>query len=180
MPKPGKFQAIAIMQLISGCMNGMWSLIFALSGGIICITPIYGIIVAIFEIMAGAKGLGQNPIDNPRFYRTVAILEIIAIINFNPIPLIVGILVLVFWQDPEVQAFFSGTWQPTMMQPGPGYPPPPPVYPPQPPVAGPPLPPAPEPQAPVQPPPAQVPDPVQADVIPPPSPQAADEEPEKD
>ncbi|MDP8256384.1 MAG: hypothetical protein P9M14_11600 [Candidatus Alcyoniella australis] len=165
MPRPGKFQAIAIMQLVSGCLGAMGLLIAIMSSlgiWLLCITPVFGIVVAVLEIIAGAKGLGNNARENPSFYRTVAILEIINIISCNVPSMVIGILVLVFLKAPEVEAFFAGTWRPPVPQymiPTYMQQPPTPQYP-QPPAT---------PQAPTQP----VPYPTVAPVAPSPSPPPA-------
>jgi hypothetical protein len=106
---PGKAQAIAIMTLINGILNILWGLGFTvlavigtLGIGLLCVPyTILPAVLGIFEVIAGTKLLG-NP---PRKFKvqTIAILEIVAIITLNGISLVVGILNLVFYNDPETK-----------------------------------------------------------------------------
>lgn len=111
--KPGKVQAIAIMTLINGILNVLAgiSLTFAvvvgsLGIGLICLpVTILPTALGIFEIIGGTKLLG-NP---PRKFnvQTIAIMEIIAIL-FGSVPsLVIGIINLVFYNEPEVKAFID-------------------------------------------------------------------------
>ena len=114
--KPGKVQAIAIMTLVDGILNVLWSFVVGigvLSGaiatfgiGLLC-TPIaiLPLVVGIFEIIAGAKLL-KSPARKFKV-KTIAILEIVNIISFAFTSLVVGILNLVFYNDPEVKAYID-------------------------------------------------------------------------
>ena len=112
--KPGKVQAIAIMTLISGVLNCFWGLsaavsLFAANFFALYWAP-YAITLGILEIVYAAKLLGQNPKVQPANY--LAIMQIINITTLNVYQLfvgdvVVGILALVFYSDPEVRAYFA-------------------------------------------------------------------------
>jgi hypothetical protein len=115
MKKPGKVQAIAIMTLISGVLNCFWGLSAAVSlfaaNFFACYWAPYAITLGVLEIIYAAKLLGSNPTKlQPAKY--LAIMQIINISTLNVYQLfvgdvVVGILALVFYNDPEVQAYFA-------------------------------------------------------------------------
>lgn len=117
LQKPGQVQAIAIMTLISGIINILWSLgwtavaIFSIVPSVfislLCVplTILPGIL-GIFELIYAANLL-TNPPKPVRPNQTIAILEIICVISGNPYPLVVGILALVFYQDESVKTYFE-------------------------------------------------------------------------
>lgn len=114
--QPGKVQAIALMLLIGGIWGILWSigvmwgvvamglatcgLGCALIGG-----PIYGLVVGILAIVRGAALMsarqGQEPAP-----RTLGVLLIITIINLDVVSLVLGILTLVFLNEPQVRAWY--------------------------------------------------------------------------
>lgn len=121
--KPSKVQAIAIMTLIDGIINCIWGLILAFSlfaGGLsatiatwgvgfCCMfTPFLGLLpltLGIFEIIYGIKLLGNPP---RRFnVQTLAILQIINVITLAGWSAVIGILNLVFYNEPEVKVFID-------------------------------------------------------------------------
>jgi hypothetical protein len=111
--KPGKVQAIAIITLINGILNILAGIsitfAFVLSTwgfGLICAPiTILPSVLGIFEII-GASKLMANP---PRKFnvQTIAILEIIGIIIGNVPSLVIGILNLVFYNDPETRFYID-------------------------------------------------------------------------
>lgn len=111
--KPGKVQAIAIMTLVSGILNVFYGLVLTflvvvgtIGIGLLCFPlTIFPTVVGIFEIIAGAK-LMANP---PRTFKvkTIAILEIVAIIAGSVPSAVVGILNLVFYNEPEVKDYID-------------------------------------------------------------------------
>ena len=119
-PRPGKATAMGVMILISGIINILWGLTLAVVAtinavvgalliyGLFCIPGIcVGLLqipLGIFEIIHGAQLLGQPPKTKPS--RAIAIMEIICIIAGNIYAVIVGILVLVFANDQEVNSYF--------------------------------------------------------------------------
>lgn len=114
--KPGKAQAIAIMTLVNGIINVLWAIGLAFSfligafgtfGFTLCCVPIsiYTLVVGIIEIISGVKLLGNPP---RRFdVKTIAILEIINILSLAAPSLVIGILNLVFYNEPEVKVYID-------------------------------------------------------------------------
>jgi predicted Zn finger-like uncharacterized protein len=116
--KPGKVQAIAIMTLVGGIMATLASvgllMYFGLVGiasmgfGLVCCLwpgPYYGLVVGIMGIVKGSQLLGENAhrCEPPT---TVAVMQIINVINGDFVNLTLGILTLVFLSEPEVKRFF--------------------------------------------------------------------------
>ena len=112
--KPGMVQAIAVMTLVNGILNILWALgatagiiLGTLGIGILCAPiTILPVILGIFEIIYAEKLLA-NPPKPTEPSQLIAILEIACVIAGNGISLVIGILSLVFYSQPEVQAFFS-------------------------------------------------------------------------
>jgi hypothetical protein len=106
---PGKFQAIVYMQLISGILavlgQGL-AVIFTCGMWLIFLVPIYAIVTGIMAIMSGVKGLGEEPRHDR--YRTVAIMQIVAIIAGDVISCACGIVAMIFLNDPEVKSYLEG------------------------------------------------------------------------
>jgi hypothetical protein len=107
--KPGKVQAIAIMCLVDGILNILWGLglIVSLLATIVCWPiGIYPIVLGILEIIYAAKLLPEPPTTRqPAKY--LAIMQICNIIVGDFISLVVGIVSLVFFNDPEVVSYFA-------------------------------------------------------------------------
>lgn len=112
--KPGKVQAIAIMTLLNGIFNIFYGLLITaaivfgtLGIGIICSwLTILPTVLGIFEIIYAAKLLAVPP-QPVKSSKTIAILEIVAILAGNIISAVVGILALVFYDDPMVKGYFA-------------------------------------------------------------------------
>jgi hypothetical protein len=118
--RPGKVQAIAIMTLIGGIWATLGALgwfgyvgvmgVATLGAGLLCCLwpgPYYGLAVGILAIIKGSQLLGQNARSQAPPKGT-AVMLIINIINFDVVNCVLGILVLVFCSDPEVEDFFRG------------------------------------------------------------------------
>jgi hypothetical protein len=112
--KPGMVTAIAIMTLINGIINIMWGLSITTSvvfgtfflGAICAPVTFLPAILGIFEIIYALKLLSNTPqLIQPSI--AIAILEIIAVITGNVLSAIVGILVLIFYNDLTVKYYFS-------------------------------------------------------------------------
>jgi uncharacterized membrane protein len=111
--KPDKVQAIAIMTLVNGILNVLWGLgatfgvvVGTLGLGILCAPfTILPTVLGIFEIVGGAK-LMNTP---PRKFnvQTIAIFEIIAVAGGAGISLIIGILNLVFYNEPATREYID-------------------------------------------------------------------------
>jgi len=118
--RPGKVQAIAIMTLVGGILATINALaILAYIGmmgaatlgiGLLCCLwpgPYYGLTIGILATIKGSQLLGQDARSQPPPKGT-AIMMIINIINVDIVNCVLGILVLVFCSDPEVEDFFRG------------------------------------------------------------------------
>lgn len=112
-PKPGKVQAIAIMTLINGILNILWGIgltgsvvLGTLGVGLLCAPlTILPLVLGFFEIIGGVKLMGEPP---RKFnVQTIAILEIVAILAGDGISLIVGILNLVFYNEPPTKQYID-------------------------------------------------------------------------
>ena len=111
---PGKFTAITYMTLASGILNCLYGL--TLTGGVVLGTFGLGLLCApvtilptilgVFEILYAVK-LMANPPQPVQPSQAIAIMEICCILVGGVLPAVVGILVLVFYNDSEVQAHFN-------------------------------------------------------------------------
>ena len=112
--RPGKVDAVSYMTLINGILNILWGfgLTFAIAVGTLGIgllcapVALLPTVLGIFEVVYAAQMLGTPP-RYRRALKTIAILEIINIIFGAGISLIVGILNLVFMNDPQVKDWFQ-------------------------------------------------------------------------
>ena len=103
--KPGKVQAIAIMTLIGGILATLGALMWALFTFCIWIPFIYGLVYGIMAIVNGSKMLGSRPWEGYRSAKTMGIMMIINIINCDIASLVMGIIILVFLNDPQVSNY---------------------------------------------------------------------------
>jgi hypothetical protein len=114
MEKPGKVQAIAIMTLVNGILNILASLtitflivVGTIGFGLLCAPLTLGpALLGVFEIIYGSKLLAENPVGvkpNP----TMAILEICCIFMGLINSCVIGIIHLVFLNEPDVKAYFE-------------------------------------------------------------------------
>ncbi|MDY0168800.1 MAG: hypothetical protein RBS80_19805 [Thermoguttaceae bacterium] len=106
--KPQKLQVVVLLQLITGILSilGVAVAIVVTCGmALLFLVPIYSLATGIMAVVSGAMGLGKNPRHG--LYKTVAIMQIVAIISFDIPALVSGILGLVFLGDPNVQAFLE-------------------------------------------------------------------------
>ncbi len=110
--RPGMATAIAIMTLVSGIVNVIWGLVAAgsvLSSFVFaCLVPfaILPTVLGVFEIVYAAKLLFTPP-QPVKPSTTMAILEITTILFGNVFSMVVGILSLVFYNDPQVRDYFA-------------------------------------------------------------------------
>lgn len=112
---PGKFTALTYMTLASGILNIIYGLILTgsivlgtLGIGLLCAPlTILPTVLGIFEILYAVKLMANPPRPPVQPSQTLAIFEICCIVVGGVIPVVVGILALVFYNDPEVQAYFA-------------------------------------------------------------------------
>ena len=112
--KPGAVTAISAMTLISGILNILWALV--LTAGMVLGTfgiallcapvTILPLVLGIFEIIYAARLL-SNPPRPTQPSQVIAMLEICCILFGNVISLVIGILALVFYNQPDVQGYFA-------------------------------------------------------------------------
>jgi len=106
--KPGQVQAIAIMTLVSGILATVWGTLFVLSCyGLLWPGTYYSLFAGIFAIVEGSKLLSEQGYLRPP-PRLVSILLIVNIINLNVPCCAMGIINLVFLNEPEVRRYFRG------------------------------------------------------------------------
>jgi hypothetical protein len=103
--KPGLVQAIGIMSLVNGILNCAGGLfwVFTLVG-----IPLgaYSITTGVLEILYATKMM-PDPIKVDKPAKYLAIMEIVNIVSFAVPSLVVGILNLVFYNDPKVIAYYD-------------------------------------------------------------------------
>ncbi len=112
--KPGLVTTIAIMTLVNGILNILYAL--SVTFGIVLGTLGVGLLCAPLTILPGVLGIFEIiyatqllavPARPIKPNQTLAILEIAAIAAGNVISLVVGILALVFYNDPTVRGYFG-------------------------------------------------------------------------
>ena len=109
---PNLVKTIAVLTLINGIVNIFWGLVATLTVTasiiLICLVPlaILPTVLGIFEIIYALKLL-SNPPQPVQPSTTIAILEILCVLTFNVFSMIVGILSLVFYNDPQVKEYFA-------------------------------------------------------------------------
>jgi hypothetical protein len=102
--KPGQIQAVAIMMLVGGILAVLVFLSWAATCfGLIWPGIYFELVVGIMAIVRAANMLGRDDQGPPR---TLAILQIICIINLDIINCVLGIVSLVMLNDPQVQSYY--------------------------------------------------------------------------
>ena len=109
---PGLVKTIAVITLISGIVNIFWGLIATaivvptIILACLAVFTILPTILGVFEIIYALKLL-NNPPQPIQPSTTIAILEILTVLTGNVFSMIVGILSLVFYNDPQVKEYFA-------------------------------------------------------------------------
>lgn len=105
---PGKVQAIAIMTLVGGIFGILMGLALAVTCyGLIWPGTYYSFVMGIMAVIKGSALLGQNAREESA-PKTTAIMQIVNIINCDFTNCVMGILILVFLNEPEVRRYFRG------------------------------------------------------------------------
>jgi hypothetical protein len=115
--RPGKVQAIGIMNVVDGLVNIVWSpvlgsIIFgfgAMTLGIGCLLlplAILPMVTGVLALISGIRLLTDAP-PRVRPSSGVPILQIVNVLSGNVISLGVGIAALVLYGDPEVRDYFG-------------------------------------------------------------------------
>lgn len=113
-PRPGTVTAIGVMTLVNGVMNVLWALGLTLATvlgtfefGLMCATvTILPLVLGVFEIIYAARLL-SNPPRPMKPAQAIAFMEICCILAGNLLSLVIGMLVFVFYSQPEVQGYFT-------------------------------------------------------------------------
>jgi hypothetical protein len=104
--KPGQVQAVAIMMLVGGIL-GLLSMLGAMVLGfpVCCFWPgtYFEIVVGILLIVRASNMLGKDEQGPPR---TLAVLQIICIINGDVVNCVLGIVALVMLNAPEIVTYY--------------------------------------------------------------------------
>jgi hypothetical protein len=108
-PKPGKVQAIAIMQLCGGIYALMQGVGVALGSLFLYIPWIFSLVLGVMAILRAVRLLGEQASGSGN-QKTIAVMQIINIINGDVVNLVLGIICLVFQGDPEVQQFLEPSY----------------------------------------------------------------------
>jgi len=110
--RPEKVTAIAVLSLLNGIVSVIWGIIISIGAlativGICCLpVTILPIILGGFEIVYAIRLL-SNPPHPSTPNKTIAILDIVSILYGNFISLVIGILLLVFYNDSDVKEWFD-------------------------------------------------------------------------
>ena len=91
------------MTLVGGILALLTCFGMALGTMFIYIPWIYSLVLGIMAIMKGGQMLGSNPAPAFASARAIAIMQIVNIINCDVVNLTLGIITLVFLNDPEVR-----------------------------------------------------------------------------
>jgi len=106
--KPSKVQAIAIMVLVGGILAAIEGGCLALSCyGLLWPGTYYSLVIGIMAIVEGTKLLGPEGHWRPP-PKLFAILLVVNILNANIADCVMGIVSLVFLNEPEVQDYYRG------------------------------------------------------------------------
>jgi hypothetical protein len=104
--KPGQVQAVAIMLLVGGIL-GLLTMLGAALGSIFfcCLWPgmYFEIVWAILAIVRASNMLGRDDQPSPN---SLAVCQIICIVNGDIVNCILGIVCLVMLNDPAVAAYY--------------------------------------------------------------------------
>ena len=107
---PGKVEAVRLMAIIGGALATLYGLgaagtilLFGIASfglGCLCLPlPLYLILAGVMALTQGIDAVKKPP-------RTAAIMQIICIIGGDVINLVLGIVELMYLNDPEVKAYY--------------------------------------------------------------------------
>ena len=110
--KPGLLTAIAVMTLVSGIINLFWGFVASATAlgtivGVVCLPiTILPTILGVFEIIYAAKLLSTQP-QPVQPSTSIAVFQILTIFYGNIFSAVVGILLLIFFNDLTVKNYFA-------------------------------------------------------------------------
>jgi hypothetical protein len=118
--KPDRLTAVAVMTLVSGIINFVWSAavfvtaaafgVITFPFGCICLPlGLYPLILGILEIIHAVKLLRTpiSPAVKPAYH--IAVMEIIDTLFGNVIALVIGVAALILYNDVAVRRYFGET-----------------------------------------------------------------------
>jgi hypothetical protein len=104
--KPGQVQAVAIMMLVGGILGLLTALGIGVGSGFVCcLWPglYFELVVSILLIIRAVNMLNQDDQGPPR---TLAILQVIFIVNGDVINCVLGIVSIIMLNDPHVNEYY--------------------------------------------------------------------------
>jgi hypothetical protein len=108
--KPDKVQAIGVMMLIGGILATLLGLGLSVGSGFACCLwpgTYYSLVLGIMAIVRASNLLGEKAYTQTS-PKGIAIMQIVNIINMDIANLVLGIVILTFLNEREVQAYFRG------------------------------------------------------------------------
>ncbi len=110
--KPALFTTIAVLTLLSGIVNLFWGYVASVTAlstfiGVVCLPiTILPTILGLFEIVYAAKLFSTQP-QRVQPSQPLAVFQISTLIYGNIFSVVVGILNLIFFNDPTVRDYFA-------------------------------------------------------------------------
>jgi hypothetical protein len=108
--KPENVQLIGIFMIVSGALNILagagWILGLLITlVGILCLpVALIPVGVGVWELVVGINIVNGKPVKN---VQVIGGFEIASVLWANVLSMVAGILVLVFYNDPETKAYFE-------------------------------------------------------------------------
>jgi len=103
--KPSQLQVLGVLTLVSGIINCIIGILWVFT--IIWMLPAaYSVVLGILEIIYATK-LMANPVRTDRIAKHIAIMQIINIVNGALLAVVVGILALVWTNEPKVKDYLT-------------------------------------------------------------------------
>jgi len=99
-------QAIAIMQLCGGIYALLQGIGVAIGSLFFYLPWVFSLVLGVMAILRAVRLLGQQASGSGN-QKTIAVMQIINIINGDVVNLVLGIICLVFQGDPEVDQFLQ-------------------------------------------------------------------------
>jgi phage FluMu protein Com len=109
-PKPSKVTAMGIMFIVGGVIAASLAISDLIIACFLCFTSVfavYEIILAVLAITKGVRLLGASAYAEPP-PNGIAVMQIVNVIHCDFANLAMGIVNLVFCNDPEVRAYLHG------------------------------------------------------------------------
>jgi len=101
-PLPGKVQAVRVMMIVGGAIALLTAVSVMIASACLWLVYIYGFILGIMAIVRGS-----NMTTDRRRPTAIAVMQIVNIINCDIVNVVLGIIELVFLNDPECREYFK-------------------------------------------------------------------------